>query len=214
MNSNREPPVARCCHFQEKLLVISRRLTQCNFVELMYTLRPMPNTNYVFLTVCSDFAEAQVIRSFLMSQGFSPRVRDEQTRAVAPHFGQALGKLTLEVPEGEFLAASSALEKMADEQKSQETAAPDIRDVKEEFLLQTQGLAKKALLNAVLGCTLIPLLCTFYSIILSFRVLQYEKPMSSLSRRRLGIALALNALAFYVWLVIGPDYIKPWLHLR
>ncbi|MNJ96677.1 hypothetical protein D3C87_144060 [compost metagenome] len=168
------------------------------------------NSSYVFLTVCSDFAEAQVIRSYLMSQGFHPRVKDEQTRAVAPHFGQALGKLTIEIPESEFLPASATLEKMQDEQRLQESAAPNVGDVKDEFLLQTQSLAKKALLNSILGCLVVPIFCTFYSILLSFRVLKYEKPMTSVSRRRLGMALAFNSLAFYLWLVMGPEIIKEW----
>ncbi|HWU44766.1 MAG TPA: hypothetical protein VN132_15045 [Bdellovibrio sp.] len=156
----------------------------------------------VFLTECSDFAEAQVVKSFLISQGFSPRVRDEQTRGVAPHFQNLLGNLIIEIPEHEFLAASQALEGLDNKRDLKIVSEEDLSD-----LSLTQGLAKKALVNSILGCIFIPVLCNLYSMILGWRVLAKERPLSILSRRRLLLAIVFNALGFYIWLIIGSKYL-------
>ncbi|WII72258.1 hypothetical protein QJS83_00055 [Bdellovibrio sp. 22V] len=154
-------------------------------------------SGYVFLMDCADFGEAQVIKSYLESHGLHPRVRDEQTRGVAPHFGQLLGKLTLEIPEYEYMEASQALE-------NKET--PRLQIVSEEPLEATQALAKKALLNAILGCVFIPVLCNLYSMAQGYRVLKTEQPLSRVSRNRLLWAILFNSIAFFVWLTIGPKY--------
>jgi len=156
------------------------------------------NTGFVFLMDCADIGEAQVIKSFLESQGFHPRIRDEQTRNVAPHFGQLLGKLTLEIPEHEFVDASLTLEKRE---------RPTLQIVTEEEPVEaTQKLAKKALWNAILGCVFIPLICNFYSMVLGYRVLRTEVPLTKVSRRRLMWAILFNSIAFYVWLTLGPKF--------
>lgn len=149
--------------------------------------------NFVFLMECADFSEARVAKSFLQSQGLHPRVRDEQLRSVAPHLGDALGKLILEIPEHEFLAASQALEKI--EQRS--TA------VVETGSEEAQKLAKKSLWNSILGIFVLPVLCNVYSMVLGFRVLGKEMPLSKKSRQRLLLAMMFNALSFYFWLTIG-----------
>lgn len=144
---------------------------------------------------CADFSEAQVVKSFLESQGFHPRVRDEQTRGVAPHLGQLLGKLTLEIPEHEYMEASQALEK---------NERPRLQVVHEKVPLdETQSLAKKALWNAIIGCLVLPVLCNLYSMSLGYRVLRTEVPLSRVSRNRLLWAILFNSLAFYIWLVFG-----------
>lgn len=148
--------------------------------------------------VCSEFSEAQVVKSFLMAQGFHPRVRDEQTRSVAPHFGQLLGKLTLEIPEAEYMAASQALENR--EQQSVRIVTEIVND--------TEGLAKKALWNAILGCTLVPVICNLYSMILGYRVLKAEIPLGKVSRKRLLWAIVFNSLSFYGWLVFGAKWLR------
>ncbi|MBV2169450.1 MAG: hypothetical protein KUL82_12160 [Bdellovibrio sp.] len=152
-------------------------------------------SGYVFLMDCADFAEAQVVKSFLESQGLHPKVRDEQTRGVAPHFGQLLGRLTLEIPEIEYMEASKALESR---ERPRLAIAP-------EFSYEhTQSLAKKSLWNAIIGCVFLPLICNFYSMILGYRVLQQEVPLGKISRNRLLWAIFFNSLAFYVWLTLGP----------
>ncbi|WP_347357883.1 hypothetical protein [Bdellovibrio sp.] len=151
--------------------------------------------NYVFLMDCADFSEAQVIRSFLMAQGLHPRVKDEQTRGVAPHFGQLLGKLTLEIPEHEYMEASQLLE-------SREQPRIQIVTVQQD--VDTEALAKKALWNAILGCVFVPLLCNFYSMALGYRVLRQERPLGRVSRNRLLLAILFNSIAFYGWLYFGP----------
>lgn len=156
------------------------------------------NAGYVFLMDCADFAEAQVIRSFLMSHGLHPRVKDEQTRGVAPHFEQLLGKLTLEIPEYEYMQASQLLE-------SREK--PQVVIITESGY-DTEALAKKALWNAIIGCILVPVICNFYSMVLGYRVLKNEIPLKPTSRRRLIWAILFNSLAFYVWLVLGPKFFK------
>lgn len=157
-------------------------------------------TDYVFLMDCADFAEAQVIRSFLTSQGFHPHVRDEQTRGVAPHFGQVLGKLTLEVPEHEYIDASLLLESR---EKLQVKVVID-------HGFDTEGLAKKALWNAIIGCVLVPVICNLYSMILGYRVLRTEVPLGKVSRKRLIWAILFNSIAFYVWLTLGPKFLSIW----
>ncbi|MFV8258903.1 hypothetical protein ACNQKP_13935 [Bdellovibrio bacteriovorus] len=156
------------------------------------------NTNYVFLMDCADFSEAQVVKSYLTSQGFHPRVRDEQTRGVAPHFGQLLGKLTLEIPEHEYMEASLLME-------SQEK--PRVQIITESGY-DTQALAKKALWNAIIGCTMVPLICNFYSMMLGYRVLRHEVPLSKTSRNRLFLAIVFNSIGFFVWLTVGPKILK------
>lgn len=151
--------------------------------------------NYVFLMDCAGFSEAQVIRSFLMAQGLHPRVKDEQTRGVAPHFGQLLGKLTLEIPEHEYMEASQLLE-------SREQPRIQIVTVQQD--VDTEALAKKALWNAILGCVFVPLLCNFYSMALGYRVLRQERPLGRVSRNRLLLAILFNSIAFYGWLYFGP----------
>ncbi|NUN05339.1 MAG: hypothetical protein HUU57_06230 [Bdellovibrio sp.] len=158
---------------------------------------------YVFLTECHDFGQAQVIKSYLESLGFHPRVRDEQTRSVAPHLSQFLGRLTIDIPEIEFMAASEALEA---HEVSRPTLVTD--PTEEENLAYTQNMAKKALWNAILGSMLIPVICNVYSMILGYRVLKYEKPFSAVSRKRLFWAVAFNSFAFYFWLTIAPHFIK------
>lgn len=142
---------------------------------------------------CADFSEARVAKSFLESQGFHPRVRDEQLRSVAPHLGDALGKLILEIPEHEFLSASQALEKI----ETPKVVSP-IADSEE-----TQNLAKKSLWNSILGLIIVPVLCNVYSMVLGWRVLAREMPLSKKSKQRLVLAMFINAAAFYFWLTIG-----------
>lgn len=163
---------------------------------------------YVFLTVCSDFALAQVVKSYLVSQGFAPKVRDEQTRSIAPHFGQLLGKLTMEIPEDQFLAASTALEEL--ENANSVSLAPTPLQQEEDQRAEVQSLAQKALLNSILGCSLLPLICTFISIFQGLKVLKLERPLSRSSRKRILWSLFFNTVAFYIWLAIGPQYF--WKH--
>lgn len=160
----------------------------------------------VFLTECTDLSQVQVLKSFLEAQGFHPQVRDEKTRGVAPHLSQLLGKLILEVPEHEFLGASQLLESI-------EAASPSQNRTEESLAFSySQSLAKKSLWNAILGVILVPLLCNFYSMILGYRVLKIEKPLSPLSRNRLLWAILFNTMAFYIWLMIGPKYFKNFLN--
>ncbi|UOF01408.1 hypothetical protein [Bdellovibrio reynosensis] len=158
----------------------------------------MNSNEYVFLMDCADFAEAQVIKSFLLSHGLHPRVRDEQTRGVAPHLGQVLGKLTLEIPEHEYMDASLALE-------SKER--PSLKLVSTTPLEETQAIAKRSLLNAVLGCVLVPILCNLMSMSMGYRVLKQEVPLSKYSRNKLLLAIVFNSVAFFFWLTIGPKFI-------
>lgn len=155
------------------------------------------NKSYVFLLECADFSEARVAKSFLESQGFHPRVRDEQTRSVAPHLGDALGKLVIDIPESEFLSASQALESIEPQ--------PEREPVKDS--IETQDMAKKCLWNAILGLIILPVLCNVYSMILGLRVLGREMPLSAVSKRRLMMAMVINAVAFYFWLIFGFKYI-------
>lgn len=157
------------------------------------------NSDYVFLTDCVDISEAEVIKSFLISQGFNPRIRDEQMRGVAPHLGQVLGKLVLEIPEKEFVAASLILEKHQ---------TPPASLVEEKAPVDTQAIAKKSLFNAILGCILVPVICNFYSMILGYRVLRMEVPLSKISRNRLMLAIVFNSVAFYTWLRFGFLYFQ------
>lgn len=156
------------------------------------------SNEYVFLMHCADFAEAQVIKSFLLSHGLHPRVRDEQTRAVAPHLGEFLGKLTLEIPEHEYMEASFALEKKE---------KPALKVVSTTPLEETQTMAKRSLLNAILGCVLIPLFCNLMSMSMGYRVLKQEVPLSKYSRNKLLLAIVFNSIAFFFWLTIGPKFI-------
>lgn len=155
------------------------------------------NSEYVFFMDCQDIGEAQVIKSFLEAQGLHPRITNEQTRTIASHLGQLIAKLTIEIPEYEYMAASQALENRQDE-------GPQI--IEESTLDFTQGLAKKALWNSILGCIFIPVICNFYSMMLGYRTLKMEKPLSSKSRNYLMWSLMFNSLAFYIWLTLGPRY--------
>lgn len=165
-------------------------------------------SGYVFLTECSDFSEAQVIKSFLISRHFHPQIRDEQTRSVAPHLGGFLGRLVIDIPEHEFLEASFALEKFQDTQlrvvTEDETPAS-------QQLQRTQDLSKKCLINSIIGCILVPILCNFYSLILAYRVLTNEKPLTDLSRRRLMWSVFFNAMGFYIWLIFGARFLHSYL---
>lgn len=155
---------------------------------------------YVFLTLAKDFQEATVIKSMLQARGFNPRVRDEYTRTIAPHLGNALGKLEVEIPEDEFVQASLTLE---------ENEPPQVIIVEESSSLEyTQETAKKCLLNAILGCVLIPVVCNLYSMILGFRVLKAERPLSPVSRKRLLMAIGFNSFAFFFWFLAGPTILK------
>ncbi len=125
-------------------------------------------------------------------------MRDEKTRGVAPHLAQFLGTLTLEIPEHEFVEASLTLE------RHEHTI---IRVVDDRLSLEdTQSLAQKSLWNAIIGCVLVPVICNFYSMVLGYRVLQAEIPLSKVSRKRLILAIVFNSIAFYFWLTIGLKY--------
>ncbi|WP_413584467.1 hypothetical protein [Bdellovibrio sp. HCB274] len=165
-------------------------------------------STHVFLTEVANFSEAQVVKSFLVAQGFHPRLRDELTRSVAPHLETFLGKLIIEIPEGEFLAASSALEKLEDEQAEINAEQDETTQLKNQNLMESQELAKKCLINAVLGCVLVPLVCNLYSMLLGFRVLGKEMPLSRLTRTRLIMAFFFNCFGFYIWLTYGPMLLK------
>jgi hypothetical protein len=164
-------------------------------------------SSHVFLTECSDFAQATVIKSYLMSQGLHPRVRDEQMRAVAPHLEQFLGKLIMEIPEEEFVTASEALESLQDSNKLRTADEEDALQAKDAALTESQAMAKQCLINAVLGCIIIPVACNLYSMILGFRVLGREMPLSRVSRTRLLMAMGFNALGFYIWLTFGFKFV-------
>lgn len=156
--------------------------------------------NYVFLMVCNDFTEAKVIKSYLESLNLNPRIKDENTRGIAPHFENLLGKLVVEIPEYQFMDASLALE---------EKEKPTLKVSNDETQLQeTQSLAKKSLLNAILGCVFIPVICNFISMSMGYRVLKNEKPLSAISRNRLLWAILFNSIAFFAWLTYGPQILK------
>ncbi|MDG0815841.1 hypothetical protein [Bdellovibrio svalbardensis] len=162
-------------------------------------------SSYVFLTECADFGEAQVVKSFLVSQGFHPKVRDEQMRAVAPHLQNLLGKLIIEIPEEEAVDASQALESL--ESRGDLHLVNNEEDQQKEVALAlTQNMAKKTLINAVLGCVLIPVICNFYSMILGWRVMAAERPLSRVTRQRLILAVIFNTIGFYIWLGFGLKY--------
>lgn len=163
-------------------------------------------SSYVFLTECRDFAEAQVVKSFLSSQGFHPKVRDEQTRGVAPHLENLLGKLIIEIPEEEAIDASQALESLETRADLQIVNNEDDHR-KEAELAYTQNMAKKTLINAVLGCILVPVICNFYSMILGWRVMAAERPLSRVTRNRLVLAIVFNIIGFYVWLTFGLKFL-------
>lgn len=162
-------------------------------------------SSYVFLTECADFGEAQVVKSFLVSQGFHPKVRDEQMRAVAPHLQNLLGKLIIEIPEQEAIEASQALEALEKRQDLHLVSSEEDQQ-KEAALAYTQAMAKKTLINAVLGCILVPVVCNFYSMLLGWRVMAAERPMSRVTRSRLVMAMVFNTLGFYIWLGFGLKY--------
>lgn len=158
------------------------------------------HSNYVFLMVCNDFTEARVIKSYLESLGLNPRIKDENTRGIAPHFEHLLGKLIVEIPEYQFVEASLALE--AKER-------PTLKISNDETNLQeTQSLAKKCLLNAILGCIFVPVICNFISMSMGYRVLKNEKPLTPISRNRLLWAILFNSIAFFVWLTYGPQLLR------
>lgn len=161
---------------------------------------------YVFLTECNDFSDAQILKSFLISQGFHPKVRDEQMRTVAPHFQGLLGKLIIEIPESEFLNASLALEELEQGQPAKQKIKMADLETHEAHLTFTQGLAKKALTNSILGCIFVPLLCNLYSLVLAWRVVREEQPLSATSGKRLILSILFNSLGFYIWLTFGFKY--------
>lgn len=160
---------------------------------------------YVFLTEVADFTEAQVVKALLEGMHLNPRFHDQQMRTIAPHLGGALGALTIEIPEDEFLKASQALEHLQNETRSQ-IAEEKNNPSQEDLLVQTQELAKKSLLSSVLGCIFLPIIGSLYSMILGARVLRAERPLSPVSRRRLMWAIFFNIIALYTWLVFGPRY--------
>ncbi|QLY24075.1 hypothetical protein [Bdellovibrio sp. KM01] len=160
-------------------------------------------STYVFLTEVADFPQAQVVKSFLVAQGFHPRLRDEQTRAVAPHLEQFLGKLIIDIPEEEFLQASQTLEELQDSHRLKIAGQEEEELAKDQALAESQAMAKQCLVNAVLGCVLIPVVCNLYSMLLGFRVLGKEMPLSRLSRTRLVMAFFFNCAGFYIWLTFG-----------
>ena len=162
-------------------------------------------TNYVFLTEVADFTEAQVVKSLLEGMHLNPRFRDQQMRSIAPHLGNALGAFTIEIPEDEFLKASQALEHLQNESRSQIEEEKN-NPSHEDMLVLTQELAKKSLLSSVLGCIFLPIVGSLYSMILGARVLNAERPLTPISRRRLMWAIFFNIIALYAWLVIGPRY--------
>lgn len=162
----------------------------------------------VFLTECSDFGEARVLKSFLESQGFHPKVRDEQTRSVAPHLQNFLGKLIIEIPESEFMGASQALELLEKENSKNKPEKETPLEEAETMLRHTQDMAKKALMNSILGCILIPLFSNLYSMVIIWRVLMLERPLSRLSGQRLILAILFNSLGLYLWLTIGFNLLK------
>ncbi|UYL07761.1 hypothetical protein B9G69_011960 [Bdellovibrio sp. SKB1291214] len=165
-------------------------------------------SSHVFLTEVADFPQAQVVKSFLVAQGFHPRLRDEQTRAVAPHLEQFLGKLIIDIPQDEFLEASAALESLQDSKGLKIAGEEDVELAKDQALTESQNMAKKCLVNAVLGCLIIPVVCNLYSMILGFRVLGKEMPLSRLSRTRLVMAFFFNCAGFYIWLSYGPAILR------
>jgi hypothetical protein len=165
-------------------------------------------SSYVFLTEVTDFPQAQVVKSYLVAQGFHPRLRDEQTRSVAPHLEQFLGKLIIDIPEHEFLDASAALESLQDSNGLKVAGDEEEELAQNQALMQSQAMAKRCLINAVLGCTVVPLVCNLYSMILGFRVLGREMPLSRLSRTRLIMAFFFNCIGFYVWLTLGPSILR------
>lgn len=163
-------------------------------------------SHYVFLTECYDFGEAQILKSYLQSLGFHPKVRDEQIRTVAPHLQNLMGKLIIEIPENEFLNASAALENLENNPLANTRLKIVGREAAEEHLIFTQGLAKKALTNAILGCIFIPLFCNLFSLALCWRVIRQERPLTAVSGKKLLLAILFNSLGLYIWLTFGVKY--------
>lgn len=155
-------------------------------------------SDYVFLMDCADINEVQVVKSYLTAMGFHPRVKDEYTRTVAPHYTNLLGRLSIEVPEDEIFEASKAIEERND----------SMVQVKEVIVNEYTPDAKRALFLAILGCVLIPVIANIYSMYIGFKVMRKERPLSRTSRNQLFLAIIFNSVAFYFWLTVGMPILK------
>lgn len=156
--------------------------------------------SYVFVHEVRDLTEAKVVISYLNAHGFLARVRDEQTREMAPHLNLLLGRLLIEVPEHQAVDASLALEEMI--RRREELLAKNPSGEQKEYedlLAQSQNTARSSFICAVLGTFLIPILLNFYSLRLGYRVMKTESPVSKKSWRYLLAAGAFNSLSFWFW---------------
>ena len=152
----------------------------------------------VFLTEANSFEQAQVIKSLLKSNGLHPHFRDENMRSIGPHLNPMMGRIIIDIPEIEFLLASQILEQHELEKKSE--SQPDKKSKVEE----QENLAKKVLISSILGCLILPIAASIYSMILGFRLLKTQPPLNKVILRRLALAVLFNSLALIYWLTFLP----------
>lgn len=160
---------------------------------------------YVFISEARSLTEAQVVASYLEAHGFHPQIKDLNTRQLAPHFETFLGKISIEVPEAEAIEASLCIENLERAKSEQKKNYLKDRDPDEEevLLASSQANARRAMLCALFGLIFIPILLNFYSMMLSFRVMRTERPVSSKSWKYLLYGAVFNLIAFGFWFNFG-----------
>ncbi len=160
---------------------------------------------YVFISESKNLAEAQIVVSYLEAHGFHPQIKDLNMRQMAPHFETFLGKIIIEIPEEEAIEASLCIENLERAKAAQIDSYMKDRspDSQEALLEASQANARRAMLCGLFGVFLIPILLNFYSMMLIFRVMRTERPVSSKSWKYLLYGAAFNLLAFIFWFNFG-----------
>lgn len=153
----------------------------------------MVENPWVELERATNIAEAEVIRSFLLSHGIEVLIPDEHTARNMHHLTPMLGFVRLQVREEDLAKAQESLKKMritiAEEHNAEPYASTEDGD----------AWAIRASRTAIFGLMMVPLILNLYSVMVMLGCWRKGVTLSSKGRRHLFVAAIFNAMAIVGW---------------
>lgn len=153
----------------------------------------MTSHQWVELERATNIAEAEVIRSFLQSQGIEVLIPDEHTARTMHYLTPMLGFVRIQVQEHNVAAAQDALKKM------RITIAEEHQPEPYPTTEQADALALRASRTAIFGVMMVPLVLNLYSVFVMWECLSSKATFSAKGRRHFIVAFIFNFIGILGW---------------
>ncbi len=153
----------------------------------------MTSNPWVELERATNIAEAEVIRSFLLSYNIETLIPDEHTARNMHYLTPMLGFVRIQVQEENLSVAQELLKKM------RITLAEEHQPEPYGNTEEGDGLALRASRAAIFGLVMLPLILNLYSVFVMWSCLQKNIVLSAKGKRHLFVAFVFNTLAILAW---------------